>query len=370
RKLVLGASYVAGMALVYALAGVAAGLSGVYLADALQNPWVLALFGLFFLMLAMAMFGFYSLELPHAVQNRLHLMTGNMKGGRAWVVFFMGGVSAVLVGPCIAPPLAGALLYISHAQNAPLGAMALFFMALGMGLPLVVVGLTAGTLLPRSGVWMEEVKRFFGIVLLGTGFYVVSPILPISVLMMAYALLAFLAAWLIWHATSSFRQFRYGLALLRVVAGIFLAIGLAETVGVLNGSSDIFSPLSSQRESLPHFLPANTLAALDRQLALARGRPVMLDFYADWCVSCKEMDRFVFSRPRVKQALSGLVLIRADVTVNSADTRLLMKHFGLYGPPALLFFDKQGREIHLDRVVGALSEGQFLTFLNKILPGY
>ncbi|MDE3022567.1 MAG: protein-disulfide reductase DsbD [Pseudomonadota bacterium] len=368
RALILSLCYVLGMALAYTLAGIAAGVSGLFLTDALQNPWLLGGFSLLFIFLALSMFGFYSLELPHSLQNRLHSISHRVHGGGGMIaVFLTGALSAVIVGPCVAPPLAGALLYISRSHNIFVGGFALFCMAIGMGLPLVAIGVSAGALLPRAGAWMERVRVFFGLMLLATGLYVASPVLPAWILMTAAALLSLLTSWLVWRAAPGFRRSWQWTLLLRLAAILFLAIGLAESVGVLRGGRDVLAPLSIHESSLPAFIPVQDLNGLNDSLAAAHGRYVMLDFYADWCISCKEMDRFVFERSRVKQKLSDFVLLRADVTSNSVKDEKLLAHFGLYGPPAIICFDKQGHEIVPARLIGTLSADRFIAHIDQFL---
>jgi thioredoxin:protein disulfide reductase len=295
RALALSSSYVLGMAIAYAAAGVAAAYSGTLLAAALQNAWVLGAFALVFVVLALSMFGLYDLQLPGFLHQRLHGAQSRLRGGRIASVAGMGALSAVIMSPCVAAPLAGALLYISQTRDVALGGAALFAMALGMGLPLIAIGVSEGALLPRAGAWMNTVKKFFGLLLLGVALWIVWPVL-------------------------------------------------------LPGGGH--TP----------FQRVDTMAQLDARL-VAPGKPVMLDFYADWCVSCKEMEAYTFAEERVKAGLGDFLLLQVDVTANTAEHKALLKRFSLFGPPGIIFFDAQGREIKGLRVIGYQNADRFLKTL-------
>ena len=372
----LSLAYVLGMAITYALAGVAAGLSGAMLAAAMQNPWVLGSFAAVFVLLALSMFGFYELQLPAGLQTRLTEATNRVPGGRFAGDFVMGALSALIVGPCVAAPLAGALLYISQSRDAVLGGTALFAMALGMGVPLLAVGASAGTLLPKAGPWMDTVKRFFGVLLLAVAIYLVSPLLPLAVQMLAWAALLIVTAVYLrvidplpQHA-HGFQRFSKGLGVIALVAGA------AYLIGALSGAKDILKPLSglsvagnsaSPAAEQPLFQRVSTGAELDSAIKAAGGKPVLLDFYADWCVSCKEMERFTFTDPQVKQRLVGMVKVQADVTANNAEHQALLKRFRLFGPPGIIFFDKNGKEINGLRVIGFQNAEKFAGVLDEVL---
>jgi Thiol:disulfide interchange protein len=300
RAFGLSLTYVLGMALTYATVGVLAGLTGTLLSNALQTPPVQIATAILFVVLALSMFDVYQLQLPLALQNRLHLTSGRLPGGRYWGVGFMGVLSSLVMGPCVAAPLAGGLLYIAQTHDVVMGGSALFIMALGMGTPLLAIGTSAGVLLPKAGRWMNGIKRFFGIILLAVAVYTLMPLLR--------------------------------------------------------------SPTNPS--DLP-FTHVTTLAQLDQQLAHAstQQRPVLVDFYADWCTSCVEMDRTVFSQPAVRQALQAFTLIRIDVTHNSANDRALLNHFGLFGPPATLFYDAHGHELEDQRLAGYVPESSFIGYL-------
>jgi len=372
RALVLSLAYVLGMAVTYALAGVAAAYSGTLLAAALQNPWVLGAFALVFVWLALAMFGWHDIQLPGFLHQRLHRAHHRLEGGRIASVVVMGVLSAVIVSPCVAAPLAGALLYISQSRDVVMGGAALFVMALGMGVPLVVVGVSEGALLPRSGPWMKSVKQFFGMLMLGVAIWIVSPVIPLAAQMLAWATLLIVGAMFMRAIdplpadAAAPARIGKGLGVIALVAGV------AMLAGVLAGSRDPLRPLAglfgdAARAAPVRFERVRTLAELDERLRGA-GRPVMLDFYADWCVTCKEMERDTFSDPRVVQRLSTMLLLQADVTANSEEDKALLKRFRLFGPPGIIFFDEAGLENRAVRVIGYQSPERFLTSLDRVTP--
>lgn len=379
KSFLLSLAYVLGMAVTYAALGVAAGLTGTLLSAALQNPWVLGAFAAVFVVLSFSMFGFYELQLPSFLQSKLSEEASHLHGGHLAAVFAMGALSAVIVGPCVAAPLAGALLYIGQSGDAVLGGAALFAMALGMGVPLLLVGLSATTLLPRSGPWMEAVKKAFGVILLGTALWLVSPVLPAALVMAGWALLLIVPA-VFMHALDAlpatakgWQRFWKGIGIVMLLAGAALVVGLAA------GSRDPLQPLKgvvaanaaagggAEAPALP-FVRVKSVADLEARVKAA-GKPVMLDFYADWCVSCKEMERFTFADPKVRAKLAGFTLLQADVTANSEDDKALLQRFKLFGPPGIIFFDAAGQEIAGLRVVGFQEATPFLQVLQRVAPG-
>ena len=379
RGVALSAAYVLGMAVTYSAAGVAAGLTGTLISNALQNGWVLGGFAMVFVVLSLSMFGFYNLQLPASLQSKLSDGAGHLHGGRGIGVFLMGALSALIVGPCVAAPLAGALLYISQTGDAVLGGSALFSMAIGMGMPLLLVGLSAGTLLPKAGLWMEGVKRFFGVLLLGTAVWLVSPVIPGVVQMLAWAALLIIPA-IYLHALDPLPENAKGGHRFCKGCGIIMLItGSVLLVGVLAGSRDPLQPLAglqarhdgvSAERSKPVFTQIASIAELESSIKNA-GRPVALDFYAEWCVSCKEMERSTFSDQEVQKQLSGFSFLQADVTANSIQDKELLTRFGLFGPPGIVFFDASGKEIAGHRVVGYLEASEFtkvLEAVKKIAP--
>ncbi|WP_290676073.1 protein-disulfide reductase DsbD [Aquabacterium sp.] len=313
RGFALALSYSQGMALVYTALGVAAGLLGQGLAAYLQHPWVVLVFAALMVLLALSMFGLYELQLPASVQSWLGAGSSHLPGGKFISVFAMGVVSALVVSPCVSAPLAGALLYISQTHDVVLGGAALYAMAWGMSVPLLLVGLSAGSLLPRTGPWMKAVKALFGVLMLGMAVWVARPAWPY----------------------------------------------LQSLVGA--------TPAASAHHSALPFERVRTVAELDAALALAKaqGKPVMLDFYADWCTSCLEMERETFSDPQVQAHLKGAVVLQADVTVNTADDRALLQRFKLFGPPGIIFFDAQGQERTAAQVVGFQKPQDFLRSLQQ-----
>ena len=369
RAFSLSVSYVLGMACAYAAAGVAAAYSGSLLAAALQNAWVLGAFALVFVWLALSMFGLHDLQLPAFLRHRLHGAHGRLAGGRIASVAAMGVLSAVIVSPCVAAPLAGALLYISQTRDVLLGGAALFAMALGMGAPLILVGVSEGAFLPKSGAWMVSVKKFFGVLLLAVALWIVSPVLPSLAVMLALAALL-IGSGVFLRAIDPLPDKAHTVARLAKVLGVIsLVAGIAVLAGALAGSRDPLRPLAGlvgaeggSGAQHTKFVRVASLGALEEKLQ-APGRVVMLDFYADWCVSCKEMESFTFSDPRVQAKLSGMLLLQADVTANSEADRQLLKRFSLFGPPGIVFFDPSGREIKGLRVIGYQNAERFLKTL-------
>ena len=372
RAFVLSLAYVLGMAATYALAGVAAGMTGTMLSAALQNVWVLSAFALMFVLLSLSMFGFYELQLPTALQSRLASTASHEKGGNLGGVTVMGVLSALIVGPCVAAPLAGALLYIAQTGDAVLGGWALFAMGLGMGAPLLAVGVASRSLLPKVGPWMEGVKKAFGVMLLAVALWMISPVIPALATMLGWAaLLLFSAIFL--HAIDPLPpQARGWQRFWKGVGVVLLLCGAAILVGALAGSRDPLQPLSVLRAqaaaavTVPQFEKVNSVAELDARLAQT-DRPVLLDFYADWCVSCKEMERFTFSDAMVAERMGRMLLLKADVTANTDEHKALLKRFGLFGPPGIIFFDAAGKEREGMRVVGFMKAAPFATVLDRAL---
>ncbi|MCX7145870.1 MAG: protein-disulfide reductase DsbD [Sulfuritalea sp.] len=374
RSFVLSLAYVLGMAATYAAVGIAAGLSGTLLSAALQNAWVLGGFALVFVVLSLSMFGFYELQMPSVLQSRVS-DTANRQGGSLPAIALMGALSALIVGPCVAAPLAGALLYIAQTGNATLGGAALFVRALGMGVPLLLVGAFSRSLLPKSGPWMEGVKKFFGVIMLATALWLVSPVIPLWLQMLGWALLMVIPS-IYLHALDPLPPHAHGWQRLGKGLGVMLLLGgAAMLIGVLGGARDPLQPLgflgggTAAVSPAPTFERVATTERLDVRLAEAKaaGKPVMLDFYADWCVSCKEMERFTFADPRVAARMKQFVLLKADVTANTDADAALLKRFGLFGPPGIIFFDAGGREQNDLRVVGFQPAETFLPTLERVL---
>ena len=377
RAFGLSLTYVLGMAITYAAAGVAAGMSGTLLSAALQNPWVLGGFAVVFVALALSMFDLYELQMPSFIQSRFTEASNRVRGGGLAGIFAMGALSAVIVGPCVAAPLAGALLYIGQTGDVVLGGSALFSLALGMGAPLLLVGVSAGALLPRAGGWMQAVKSFFGVLLLGVAIWLISPAISSAVHMLLWAALLIVSAIYLRaidplpQPASGFAKFWKGVGVIALIAGV------AMLIGVLSGGRDILQPLSGLRAlpgeakaaeagSLP-FERVKSLSELEKRVQQANGKYVMLDLFADWCVSCKEFERFTFGDAKVRAKLRDVVLLQADVTANSEDDKALLKKFGLFGPPGIIFFDKSGKELSAVRVVGYQPPEKFIAGLDAII---
>jgi thiol:disulfide interchange protein DsbD len=371
RAFTLSSAYVLGMSVTYTAIGVGAALSGSLLSAALQNAWVLSAFAAVFVLLALSMFGVYELQLPAGFHTRISAASSRLKGGHFGAVVLMGVLSAAIVSPCVAAPLAGALLYISQTRDVTLGGIALFAMSIGMGVPLILVGVFEGAFLPKSGHWMKSVKHFFGVLLLAVAIWIVSPVLPVAAHMLAWAALLIGSAMVLRaidplppEAGTAARLWK-GVGILALLAGAALAIG------ALAGSRDILRPLAGLAAGGEHeahavdFVRVRNLAELDTRLREA-GKPVMLDFYADWCVSCKEMEKFTFTDAQVKARMGTMLLLQADVTANTPDDKALLKRFRLFGPPGIIFFDREGREIQGLRVIGYQPAERFLATLERV----
>lgn len=307
----LSVAYVLGMALTYTLAGIAAGLSGSLLSQSLQSPLALGATALLFVVLAFSMFGFYELKLPSSFESKMLNASNKLKGGEFVGVFIMGALSALIVSPCVAAPLAGALIYIGQTHNVLLGGLGLFALAIGMGVPLLLIGASAGSLLPKAGSWMTAVRNFFGVLMLLMAAYIAWPVLPAVI------------------------------------------------------TAPVNKALELQAEHTLPFNRVKSVAELDNAIKAANGKFVMLDFYADWCTSCKEMEKLTFTDNNVKAALANTVLLQADVTDNTEDDQALLKRFGLFGPPGIIFFDKTGNEIRAIRTIGFQNAQRFNATLNK-----
>ncbi len=364
--------YVLSMAATYAVAGAIVGYYGAEFNIQIwfQDPIILSGFAAVFVLLSLSMFGFYELQMPNAIQSRLTAISNSQQGGTLVGVGLMGLFSAIIVGPCITAPLVGALIFISQTQDWQLGGLALFALGLGMGVPLLLIGTSAGKLLPRAGGWMDTVKAVFGVVLLGVAIWLLERILPVEVTMALIAALLIASAIYMGaldtlnEKTSGWNRFFKSLGLLMLIYGVAYLIGAAA------GSKDLIQPLRGLSASLGNNSQSEQHLAFRQikgrqglQLALSdsvqRNSETMLDFYADWCISCKEMEKYAFSHPKVLKALNNVATLQADVTDNDTVDTDLMTSLGIYGPPAILFFDANGNEIRNRRVVGEMSGEQF-----------
>ncbi len=363
RALLLSLIYVLAMALTYTVAGILAGLFGQNLQALFQQTWILVVFAIVFVLLSLSMFGFYELQLPSTLQTRLAAMSNRQQGGNYLGVAIMGFLSALIVGPCVAPPLAGALIYIGQTGDAVLGGLALFALSMGMGAPLLVIGASAGKFLPRAGAWMDAIKAVFGVGLLAVAIVLLERVLPAAVSMVLWGLLMIGSAVYL----RAFEAVEGGWSRLWRGLGLALAVyGGLMLVGAAMGGRDTLQPLrgvfggGAAHQELT-FKRIKSSADLDREIAaaVAAGRPVMVDFYADWCVSCKEMEKYTFSDPAVITALSPAVLLQADVTANDAEDQALLARFDLIGPPTILFFGTDGAERPGYRTVGFVPANEF-----------
>ena len=374
KGFLLSLSYVLASASMYTLFGVLAALFGNNLQAAFQDPWVIATFSGLFVLLSLSMFGFYDLQLPASLQARLATSSNQHSNGSYIGAAIMGALSALIVGPCVAAPLAAALIYIGQTGDVLLGGSALFFMGLGMGLPLLLLGASAGKLLPKSGAWLNSTKIAFGVIMLGVALWMLSRILPSATTMFLTALILIVPAVFLGaleplpNNASGWKTLCKGLGL------VLLIIGVLELIGLAAGNYTILQPLgkfsstgnnqNTSKQGLT-FTRVTTLAQLDNTLAQAKAKQqaVMLDFYAEWCVSCKEMEEYTFTDSKVQQQLSGVLLLQADVTENNDDDKALLQRFKLVGPPGIIFFDKDGVELTSSRVIGYQDANGFLQTL-------
>lgn len=361
--------YVMAMAIVYTIAGVLAGLFGENLQADFQDPWILSIFAGVFILLALSMFGFYDLQLPKNLQGKLYIISNKQQGGTLLGAAIMGALSALIVGPCVAPALAAAILVIGQSGDPILGGTALFALSMGMGTPILAFGASAGKLLPKVGGWMVAVKKVFGVAMLAVAIVMLERIVPAALALVLWGILLVVSA-IYMGALSKLSTDASGwLKLWKGLGFVLLIYGALMLIGAAAGGKDTLQPLrgisvfggESQQQQL-QFRPIKSVADLERELAAAafKKKPVMLDFSADWCVACKEMERYTFSDPSVIKALEGFVLLQADVTANDAtDKALLQGRFGMPGPPSIMFFDRNGKERKNLRVVGFVPADEF-----------
>jgi thiol:disulfide interchange protein DsbD len=379
RSFVLSLTYVLGMSLTYTLAGAAFAAAGQQVQSFFQQTWILVLFALMFVALALAMFGLYELQLPAALQSRLHGASSRQRAGTLFGTFVMGALSALVVTACVAPPLVAALAVIGQSGDVVRGALALFALSLGMGAPLLLVGVAEGKLLPRAGPWMETVKALFGVIFLCVAVWMLERVLPGPLTVALWALLAFVAGYYFGGFGRSAKQAPAGHSIVARGMGLFAMVyGVVLLVGAAAGGSDPLQPLKGvsllsggapaggESAELP-FTRITSVADLDREVAAATaaGRPVMVDFYADWCVSCKEMEKYTFSDGQVRADLGRFVLLKADVTANNADDQALLQRFGIFGPPTTAFFGSDGGECRNFRLVGFVPAEEFRQHLAR-----
>ncbi len=383
RAFTLSLVYVLAMALTYTVVGVLVGLSGENVQALFQNPWVLGIFAVVFVALSFSMFGFYELQMPNAVQSKLSQVSNSQQGGTLMGVAIMGFLSALIVGPCVTAPLIGALIYIANTGDAVLGGLALFALSMGMGAPLLAIGTSAGKLLPKAGPWMDAIKAVFGVLLLAVAIWLVERVLPVQVTMVLWGVLLIVSG-IYMGALEGIKQGVSGwYRLWKGVGLIMLLYGALLVVGAAAGGHSVLQPLkgvfgggvAGTSGQVAHaglqFQRIKSIDDLQRAVATAnqQGKTVMFDFYADWCTSCKEMEAFTFTDPEVQAALGNTVLLQADVTANDAVDKALLKHFGIFGPPAILFFDLKGEELSRYRVVGYVPAEKFAAHVRRANAG-
>jgi len=376
RAFWLSVVYVLAMALTYTVAGVLAGLFGQNLQALFQNPWIISGFVLVFILLALSMFGFYELQLPARLQTRLAEASGRQQGGALGGVAVMGFLSALIVGPCVAPPLMAALIVIGSSGDAVLGGAALFALSIGMGVPLILFGVSAGKLVPKAGAWMTAVKAVFGVGLLALSIWMLERILPGGLIMVLWGVLAitcgiYLGALERIEGGSGWKRLWKALGIVLLVAGILELVGAAsggdywlrplESLGARSAGAPVEEALAFERIKSTGDLESALVQAA------SSGRGTLLDFYADWCVECKRMEHNTFPEPGVKALLGRMELLQADVTANDATDQQLMQAFGIIGPPAILFFDRSGRELESFRLVGYFEPEEFSDHLERVL---
>lgn len=375
KAFLLSASFVFASALMYTVFGILAALFGANLQATLQEPWVIATFAGLFVLLSLSMFGFFELQLPSALQSKLHHSSDKHRDGSYWGAGIMGALSSLIVGPCVAAPLAAALIYIGQTGDVVLGGSALFVMGLGMGVPLLVVGASAGKLLPKAGGWMNATKAVFGVIMLAVAVWMLSRILPPAITMLLSAMLLIIPAIYLNaieplpHPASGWNKLWKGVGLIMLVFGVMQLIGLsAGNTNPLQPLAGLAAAGETPAQSGIRFQRVRTMAELEQKLQQARASHqwVMLDFYADWCVSCKEMEVYTFTDSRVKQQLNGFVLIQADVTENNDDDKALLRRFNLVGPPGIIFFDPAGQERANKRVIGYQDAATFVNLLKQL----
>lgn len=368
KAFLLSLSYVLSMSLTYALVGAVVALMGNNLQIFMQSPWVIGALGLIFVVLALSMFNFYELRMPVSWQSKLASVTRSQSGGHYLGAAIMGCVSTLVLSPCVTAPLIGVIGYIAHTGNIGFGSTALFFLGLGMGLPLLFIGTSAGKLLPKAGSWMNTVKAFFGVLLLALAIYLLERILPQILSMALWAgLLIFCGVFI-----GAFNQAKSNLDKLNQGAGIMLLVyGLLILIGASQGNTNPLLPLKNSsdlartsRQSSPQVV--TTVKEAQKALAEAKGTPVMLDFYADWCTSCKVIAATTLKNPAILQELENIIVVKVDLTSNDQNTRELLKHFNVVAPPTFLFYDRNGRELSHLRVIGEASTEAFIRKLNTI----
>ena len=365
----LSLSYVGGVSFTYTLLGIFAGLSGNLITTSIQSPMLMGVLGVIFILLALSMFDLYALKLPHFIENFIATSILRVEGGKYLNVFIIGTISSLVLSPCIAPPLAGAIIYINQSRDFILGGLALFTLSIGMSMPLILIGIFSDQWLPKRGHWMILVKEFIGFMLIAMGLFIMSPLFPENIDQIAYSILLLSFSIYLFMAN---RRFKYSVislvhafAFATLMAAILL-FGVTLQKINLSDNENISNTTKSNHVSVLPFKQIQSLEDLSQELNQGDNKIVMLDFYADWCVSCKEYEKLTFSNPKIKEHLAVYTLLQVDVTQNKAEHKALLKHFNLYGPPAILFFDKQHNEERTFRIVGYKNASQMLEHLKSV----
>ena len=364
----LALAYVLGMAITYAVAGLFFGLLGGSLQASFQQPWMIILFSLLFIAMALSLFGFYNLELPQSLRHKMAMLSEHQKRGSYIGVAIMGILSTLILSPCVTPPLVGVLSYIGQTGSAFTGFIALFSMGIGMGTPLLLLGAFGPKFIPKSGAWMNAVKNILGVFMLGVAIWMIQRLTSDFIAMLLWSALI-LGSAIAMGALESATNLKQ--RIIKSLGVLLFIFGIINIIGAFLGNHDPLKPLNIFKLEKQQYITFNTVTTLSEakeQIAASarRGKPVMLDFYATWCAACKEMDNDTFANTDVKKALAHYTLIRADVTKNNANAKALEKYFNVVAPPTILFFDKNGNEIKTGRVIGALSAEPFLQHLENI----
>jgi thiol:disulfide interchange protein DsbD len=373
RGFSLSLVYVLAMAFTYTIAGVIVGITGANLQIWFQNPWVISTFAAIFVLLSLSMFGLYELQMPGALQSKLNSLSGSQKQGSLVGTAVMGFLSALIVGPCVTAPLIGALLYIAETGDPVVGGIALFALSMGMGAPLLLVGTSAGKYLPKAGAWMEPIKAVFGVMLLGLAIWFLERIAPAQLILalsgaLAIGCAAYLGAFIRTENASGWLRLRQAFAWMALVYGSILIVGasagsksLIMPLGNFYASSGSVPGVAAQNKQALAFQTVKGLDGLNAAIlqASTQNKPVMVDMYADWCIACKELEAYTFSDSKVQTALEDFVLLKVDVTANDELDRALLKKLGIFGPPAILFYDQKGKELRNYRLVGFIKAGPF-----------
>ncbi|MGL6029985.1 MAG: protein-disulfide reductase DsbD [Legionella sp.] len=368
KAFLLSLSYVLSMSVTYAVVGALVALLGENLQLSMQSPAVISVFSLLFVLLALSMFGFYEFKLPDAWQAKIAGSSRSQRGGHYLGAAIMGCLSTLILSPCVTAPLIGVLSYIAQSQNVLLGSLTLFFLSLGMGTPLLLIGTSAGKWLPSTGSWMNAVKGFFGVMLIAVAIYLMARIIPASITLMLWACLFIFSgiySGALTYSQTNKEKFCQGIGL------ILLGYGALMLIGASMGATNLLQPLAlthTAKSEPPAFTStsAQTLATVEQAIAENNGMPIMLDFYADWCASCKVMEAMVFTDPKIAAALSQFKVIKIDVTKNNTDDKELMKHFSVVAPPTFIFFDKRGKQLPRQQLVGEQSAVAFAATLDNV----